>query len=106
MASLRQCSTRQSSYCLDLAARVECAQQSAPFHLCSAASFFSIGFLRGGLLRSGRGIWRCVEFQIIPPVLISQTPILSVCLGKHVPRSPLRACPAFLLTTSWIEWES
>src|SRR5438270_13190715 len=63
MAILRQFSTPQSSYCLDLAARVECAQQSAPFHLCSAASFFSIGFLRGGLLRSGRGIWRCVAVQ-------------------------------------------
>src|SRR5215467_10543313 len=60
-AILRQFSTPQSWYCWDLVARAECAQQSAPFHLCSGASFSLIGFLRGGLLHSGRGIWRYVE---------------------------------------------
>jgi len=32
------------------------------------------------------------------PVLLCQTLILGVCLEGYVPRCPLRACHAFLLT--------
>src|SRR6266704_4081134 len=61
MAILRQFPMPQSWYCSDPAAPAESVQQSAPFHPYSGASSFSVSFLPGGLLHSGRETWRCVE---------------------------------------------
>jgi hypothetical protein len=46
------------------------------------------------------GIGDSLDFRIVLPVLLGQTPIFSVGLKKYVPRCPLRARHAFLLTTS------
>jgi len=39
-----------------------------------------------------------LKFCFVLPVLLYQTLILGVCLEGYVPRCPLRACHAFLLT--------
>src|SRR6266852_5198665 len=43
-----------------------------------------------------------LQFCFVLPVLLCQTLILGVCLEGYVPRCPLHACHAFLLTFPWM----
>src|SRR5690242_8066495 len=78
-----------------------------PLHLVFTLQFhfFQLNFFQEIFgIQVGR-LGNSLKLCIVLPVLLCQTLILGVCQKKYVPRCPLRASHAFLLTTLWMGCE-
>src|SRR5215467_12179685 len=75
--------------------------RSNTLHLIFAVElhFFQLNLFQEVFRIQVRGFGDSLEFCFVLPVLLCQTLILGVCLKNYVPRCPLRASHAFLLTT-------